>query len=115
MLMAVYERIREIGTIAAIGTSPRKIWSLFLLEGLFLGFFGAVIGSVVSLLIIGLLNWRSLTISFGRQEALVLTPSIALSEVLITAVIVIVIAALASLHPAVKASRLEPVDALRHF
>ena len=111
MLMAVYERIREIGTIAAIGTSPRKIWSLFLMEGLFIGFFGAVIGSLISLGIIRFLNWKKLTIAFGRQDSLVLEPTIALSEVLVTMSIVIVISALASLQPAVKASKLEPVDA----
>lgn len=115
MLMAVYERIKEIGTIAAIGTSPRKIWTLFLLEGLFLGFFGSVVGSVISLGIIQILKWKSITMSFGRQDTLILTPSIAFSEVVMTAVIVIAISALASLQPAVKASRLEPVDALRHF
>ncbi|MBT4087214.1 MAG: ABC transporter permease [Deltaproteobacteria bacterium] len=115
MLMAVYERIREIGTIAAIGTSPRKIWTLFLMEGFFLGFFGAVVGSFISLGIIQFLNWKGLAMSFGRQNTLILTPTIAISEVLITALIVIGISALASLGPAVKASRLEPVDALRHF
>jgi putative ABC transport system permease protein len=115
MLMAVYERIREIGTIAAIGTSPGKIRALFLMEGLFLGFFGAVTGSIISLGIIQFLNWKSLTMSFAKQDTLILTPSIAISEVIIIALIVIGISALASLQPAVKASKLEPVDALRHF
>ncbi len=37
MVMAVYERIREIGTIAAIGTQPGRILALFMTEGLLLG------------------------------------------------------------------------------
>ena len=41
MIMAVYERIREIGTIAAIGTLPGKILSMFVIEGFCLGIFGA--------------------------------------------------------------------------
>jgi len=61
------------------------------------------------------LNWQQIIFSFGKQDALVLSPTIAVSEVITTAVIVIVISALASLQPAVKASRLEPVDALGHF
>lgn len=113
MLMAVYERIREIGTIAAMGTTPGKIRALFLMEGLFLGLFGAVVGSAVSLAVILVLKWKTLTMAFGRQ-VLTITPSIPLSEVLITGLIVIAISALASLQPALKASRLEPVDALRH-
>ncbi|MFH1287446.1 MAG: FtsX-like permease family protein [bacterium] len=114
MLMAVYERIREIGTISAIGTSPGKIRSLFLMEGLFLGIFGAVTGSIVSLGIIRYLNWHRISFSFGRQDALILAPEIAFSEVITTALIVIAISALASLQPAVRASRLEPIEALRH-
>ena len=44
MIMAVYERIREIGTIAAIGTLPGKILSMFVMEGFCLGVIGAVAG-----------------------------------------------------------------------
>ena len=40
MVMAVYERIREIGTISAIGTPPRRILALFITEGLLLGLGG---------------------------------------------------------------------------
>ena len=49
MMMAVYERIREIGTIAAIGTPPRRILGLFLAEGLLLGLIGTAIGTAASL------------------------------------------------------------------
>ncbi len=44
MIMAVYERIREIGTMAAIGTLPGKIRSIFVIEGLGLGILGALVG-----------------------------------------------------------------------
>ena len=52
MVMAVYERIREIGTISAIGTPPRRILSLFLTEGLLLGVGGATLGTAISLVAI---------------------------------------------------------------
>ena len=52
MIMAVYERIREIGTIAAIGTLPGKILSMFVIEGFCLGIAGAVIGNIVGVTII---------------------------------------------------------------
>ncbi len=42
MIMAVYERIREIGTIAAIGTLPGRILAMFLIEGVCLGIVGTV-------------------------------------------------------------------------
>ena len=114
MLMAVYERIREIGTIAAIGTRPMQIWTLFLLEGLFLGMFGAFCGSLLSLAIIKYFQFHPITLAFGKTSQ-VISPGIAASEVIVTALIVILISGLASLQPSFKASKLEPVDALRHY
>jgi putative ABC transport system permease protein len=114
MVMAVYERIREIGTIAAIGTLPGKIMAMFLVEGLSLGVFGAVVGNVVGVVLIFLLDMAHLTFDFGRQEGLSLSLNMPLRNVLLISTIVIAISALASLHPAYKASRMNAIDALRH-
>jgi putative ABC transport system permease protein len=113
MIMAVYERMREIGTIASIGTPPGRILSLFVLEGFSLGVFGAFVGTVVSLLIIFFLNLAKFSFTFARQS-FVLSPTIGISDVLITSLIVIIVAVLGSLQPAFKASRMEPIEALRH-
>jgi len=114
MVMAVYERIREIGTIAAIGTLPGKIVAMFLIEGFSLGFFGAVVGDILGIAVISVLNVGKLTFSFGRQKGLLLSPSINLQDVLVISIIVITISVIASLQPAYKASRMNPIDALRH-
>ena len=114
MIMAVYERIREIGTIAAIGTLPGKILSMFVIEGFSLGIFGAVIGNAVGLAIILILRLVKVTFSFGRQTGLVLMPNIQASDILVVSLIVVVVAVLGSLQPALKASRMEPIVALRH-
>ena len=114
MIMAVYERIREIGTIAAIGTLPRRILSLFLVEGFFLGVAGAVIGVGLALGIIGGVNLWKFTFDFGQNRGLVLAPAISPEEVLIACLMVIAVSIVASLQPAYKASRMEPIDALRH-
>jgi putative ABC transport system permease protein len=113
MIMAVYERMREIGTIASIGTPPGRILSLFVIEGFLLGVFGAAIGTVVSLLIVFILNLAKISFTFARQS-FVLSPTIGLSDVLMTCLIVIIVAVLGSLQPAFKASRMEPIEALRH-
>ena len=115
MLMAVYERVREIGTIAAIGTIPSRILSLFVAEGLLLGILGAVIGTLLSLVSIYIMNEMTITFSFGRQENLVLAPAISMMEVLVICSVVILVSVLASLQPAWKASRMDPITALRHF
>ncbi|MBI2987301.1 MAG: ABC transporter permease [Deltaproteobacteria bacterium] len=114
MIMAVYERVREIGTIAAIGTSPRKILSLFLVEGFCLGLTGAVVGVLLALGIIVVLNLSKLSFTFGQAKDLILAPNIAPLEVVSASVMVIVVSLLASAQPAYKASRMEPIDALRH-
>jgi putative ABC transport system permease protein len=114
MVMAVYERIREIGTIAAIGTLPGKILAMFLIEGLSLGCFGAVVGSMFGVAIITVLDMAQLTFDFGRQKGLLLSLNMPLQDILLISIIVIVISALASLQPAYKASRMNAIDALRH-
>jgi putative ABC transport system permease protein len=114
MIMAVYERINEIGTMAAIGTVPGKILSLFMVEGFLLGVLGTLIGVVISLITIAGMNTAQISFNFGRQEGLLLSPTIALNDVITVAGIVIAIAVLASLQPAWKAARMDPIAALRH-
>ena len=114
MIMAVYERIREIGTIAAIGTLPGKILSMFVIEGFSLGVLGAVVGNVIGLVIVYILDLAKLTFDFGRQTGLVLSPTLQASDILVVSVIVIIVAVLGSLQPALKASKMEPIVALRH-
>jgi putative ABC transport system permease protein len=115
MIMAVYERVREIGTIAAIGTLPGKILSLFLVEGFCLGVTGAFVGVLVGLGIILVLNLVKITFSFGQATGLILAPTIAPVEVVTASLMVIIVSVLASLQPAYRASRMEPIDALRHI
>lgn len=114
MMMAVYERIREIGTISAIGTPPGRILALFLTEGLLLGLGGTALGVVVSLATIFALNVWKITFNFGMQQGLVLSPSIGAMDVLTISGMVVFMALLASLQPAWKASRMDPVRALGH-
>ena len=114
MIMAVFERIREIGTIAAIGTPPSRILSLFLAEGLMLGLVGTVVGTVLSLAAIFGINLWSPTFAFGQQQNLIMAPTIAAGDVLAIAAMVVAVAVLASLQPAWKASRMDPISALRH-
>jgi putative ABC transport system permease protein len=114
MIMAVYERIREIGTISAIGTPPGKILSLFLAEGLLLGVGGTTLGTAIALAVIYALNIWKITFNFGMQQGLVLSPTIRAADVVIVAAMVVIVALLASLQPAWKASRMDPVTALGH-
>ena len=114
MIMAVYERIREIGTIAAIGTLPGKILSMFVIEGFCLGVVGAVSGTIIGSIIVLIINLSRITFDFGRQTGLLLRAYINPGDLLVISIIVIIVSVIASLQPALKASRMEPIVALRH-
>jgi putative ABC transport system permease protein len=115
MIMAVYERVREIGTMAAIGTLPGKILSLFVVEGFGLGLIGAVGGSLLTYVVIYIINLSKITFDFGRQKGMLLSANISLSDLAMISIIVIIVSILASLQPAVKASRMDPIKALGHI
>jgi len=113
MIMSVYERVSEIGTISSIGTSPRKILSLFLVEGFSLGLISGIAGSLLGMIILFLVKVTKLNFTFGRMD-ISLSPAIPINEILFTILIVVVISIISGLQPALKASRLEPAVALRH-
>jgi putative ABC transport system permease protein len=114
MIMAVYERIREIGTIAAIGTLPGKILNMFVIEGFCMGVVGALIGDIVGIVLVYILNIFKISYNFGQQKGVILQSVVNPTDILVISVTVIIVSVIASLQPAFKASRMEPIKALRH-
>ncbi|MFH2119722.1 MAG: ABC transporter permease [Pseudomonadota bacterium] len=114
MIMAVYERIREIGTIAAIGTLPGKILNMFVIEGFCMGVAGALIGDVVGIALVYILNLFKISYNFGQQKGIILQAGVYPADILVISATVIIVSVIASLQPAFKASRMEPIQALRH-
>jgi putative ABC transport system permease protein len=114
MLMAVYERIREIGTLAAIGTQPRKLMAIFLSEGCCSGWPVRWRASALSYAVVAYLNvngrWSS-TLAASRSRCIPRWPWAKSLGVLGLAVLV---SGLASLQPAWRAARMDPIQALRH-
>lgn len=121
MLMAVFERTREMGVLAALGMKGRQIMGLFLLEGSFIGIVGAIIGCSLGALLLAWVGQVGINLSsasnIGGVMALLgdrLYPVITAGDLLSRGVLVIVIAAIASLYPSWQASRQEPAQALHH-
>lgn len=104
----------EIGTISALGTKPAKILFLFVTERFLLGVFGTLLGVIASLISIVAISAAHIEFDFGRQQGLLLSPTIGTGDVISTAGIVIVIAVPANLQPAWKAAGMDPIAALRH-
>ena len=79
-----------------------------------LGIAGALVGLIVALAIVFGLNIWKFSFNFGQSTGLILTPGLNVTAILVACSMVIGVSLLASLQPAFKASRMEPIDALRH-
>jgi ABC-type lipoprotein release transport system permease subunit len=121
LLMAVYERTREIGLLGALGMKPRHISNLFLLEGALIGLVGLAFGVVFGLIInitlgqIGL-DYSQFT-SITEYTALInerIYPTFGLEKIIQRTLTVVIIATLAAFLPAREAARNEPAEALHY-
>jgi ABC-type antimicrobial peptide transport system permease subunit len=115
MIMAVYERTREIGIHKAVGAAPGQIRALFVVEASLIGLLGGIVGTIVgwllgkglNVLILEILRW---------QEVPVQGTFFVVSWWLVLAALAFatLVGLLAGLYPAARAARLPPLDALRY-
>jgi putative ABC transport system permease protein len=116
LLMAMFERTREIGTMLAMGTPRRWIVTLFMVEATLTGILGAIVGVVGGNLLGMALNASGLHLppppgtSFDMMFKVLHVPSLMVGS----SILVIVSLALASILPAIRASRLQIAEALAH-
>jgi putative ABC transport system permease protein len=113
LLMSVQERTREIGLMKAMGMGSGRVFSLFSLEAVFIGFLGSALGVVLGM-VVG--TAVSSALAAGLFSDLAGLTLIAFDPVSIVVVIVAVmgIAFLAGTLPAVRAARADPVESLRY-
>lgn len=121
LLMAVYERTREIGILGALGLKPRHISMLFVLEGAMMGLVGVAFGVALGLLINSILGQVGLdyTQFSGMTEYMALIsgrtyPTLGTEKLLQRGLTALIIAILASLYPAREAAHKEPAEALHY-
>jgi len=118
MLMAVFERTRELGVLMALGTTPGRLLALIGLESLLLGAAGALAGLAVSAVALAALGRVGLPLgalaeglaSFGVDT--VLYPRLEPAAYLWLLALVLAASALAALYPARQVLRLRPAEAL---
>jgi putative ABC transport system permease protein len=106
-LMAVFERTREIGVLRAIGWSGRRVMIMILGESILVSVAGGVIGSAIGVLF--LVAFSNVLQSWGGSVGNV-KPALILQ----TFLIVIILGLTGGIYPALKASRLQPVEAIRY-
>ncbi len=120
LLMAVFERIREIGILAALGLKKRQIMQMFLVEAAILGLAGVAVGVVIGLAGVAYLSQVGIPLGAAASAAgsgfplrSVMYARFAPGLFAALSFWTLVFVLLASLYPARFAARQEPVDALR--
>ncbi|MBX7114881.1 MAG: FtsX-like permease family protein [Myxococcaceae bacterium] len=115
MLMSVFERVREIGTLLAVGVKRLQVLQLFIIEAAVLGLLGGVAGVIAGRL--ALLGMTLKGIEFempGTSTRALLVPHVTPGYIVGAVVVATLGAVLAASWPSFRASRLNPVDALRN-
>ncbi|MDX5427207.1 MAG: ABC transporter permease [Bacteroidota bacterium] len=119
MLMAVLERKKELGTLMAVGMNRRKVFKMIVLETIFLGLAGAPIGMLLGSLTVRITSRTGIDIGFLGQglESLgistVVYPEIPSYFYWLIGSMVVLMTLLASIYPARKALKLNPIEAIR--
>jgi ABC-type lipoprotein release transport system permease subunit len=117
LVMAVFERVREIGLMLALGMTPGAILGQIIVESLCLLVMGLMLGNALAIgTILALADGIDISAVAQGMEMMgassVLTPELTTYDVILANVIVIVLGLLASLSPAWRASRYEPIEAI---
>lgn len=119
MLMVVLERTRELGMLTAIGMNKKKVFSMIMLESVFLSLIGGIAGMIISYLVIRLTEHTGINFSQYAEGFAALGyssdmyPQISVGFFGIVTVLIIITGILSSVYPAMKALRLNPVEAIR--
>ncbi len=120
MLMAVLERMRELGMLMAIGMSKVRVFFMVMIETIMLGVVSAPIGLLAGYWTISYFNKNGLDLFFFSEDALkqfgmskLIYPFLETDVYVQLAIAVLITALLASIYPALKAIRLKPVQAIR--
>ena len=115
MMMAIYERTREIGVLKALGATSSEVRRMFTADAVLLGIIGGIAGVVLGTLLGRLVDWvghlyleSQGVVGIGQMS--IVPPWLAIGALVFAAFIGV----LGGLYPAARAARLDPVVALKH-
>ena len=114
MIMAVHERTKSIGVMKSLGASSSDILSMFLFQSAVIGFIGSIIGSLISVGLFKLISYYIQESLLKQGFSLSLLNNIPWWLIAATIAFSVIISLLAGIYPAIRASKLDPIEALRH-
>jgi ABC-type lipoprotein release transport system permease subunit len=120
MLMAIFERMRELGMLLAIGMSKLRVFVMIMMESVILTFSGAAGGLLLAWLTLGYLGEKGIDMTSVGGESMaefgydaVVYPIAYANDYVTTIILVVITALLAAIYPAIKALRLNPGEVVR--
>ena len=120
MLMSVFERVKELGMLMAIGMNKRKLFMMIMLETVFLALSGAVAGMLAAWATVRPLSKRGMDLTVIGGDSLtdigfdaMVHPQLDLTSYIGLTLLVIICALLTAIYPAMKALRLQPAQAVK--
>ncbi len=120
MLMAIFERMRELGMLLAIGMSKLRVFVMIMLESVILTFTGAAGGLLLAWLTLGYLGEKGIDMTAMGGDSMaefgydaVVYPIAYTNDYIMTIILVVITALLAAIYPAIKALRLNPGEVVR--
>lgn len=115
LVMVVADRTREIGILKAMGMTRRGILRVFILQGAWIGIVGTVVGTVLGVILCWVLGtYQIIKIPADVYFIDHLPVSLRIMDLAKIVTASVAVAFAATIYPAIQASRLEPVDAIRH-
>lgn len=119
MLMVVLERTKEIGMLTAIGMNKRKVFSMIMLESVFLSLIGGIAGMIAAWIMVQLTATNGINFAqyaegmeaFGYSAHIY--PEISASFFVLVTILIILTGIASSVYPALKALKLDPAEAIR--
>ncbi|MDR2162119.1 MAG: lipoprotein-releasing ABC transporter permease subunit [Desulfovibrio sp.] len=115
LVMLVMEKTRDIAVLMSMGAGRRAIRNIFIIQGLLIGLMGTGLGTVLGVgasLILG--KYKIIELPPGVYSLDYMPVLLHTSDIVLTILCAMLLCFLATLYPSRQASRLEPVDALRH-
>ncbi len=114
LLLMVTEKSKEIAIIKAMGASDSEVMRVFMLEGVLIGFFGTILGVIVALAVCLGLDWTGVRLDPDVYYIDRLPVNVDPSDYLMVTLAALLICTLATIYPALTASRVKPVEGLRY-